>query len=363
MEANLRSIIMMKPQDDEPENQMDKMEQGQSGGDEPEDERSENDKEDELEKNQQQDEKPSLKEDDDKDGVHHDTVLDDSLRHGRVDAIPLDLLDPPMTRRERFRDYILRWLDRPEFQIAGLVVLFLVIADGALFFFFLMGWQTLCDDPSRTDCSPRNEVYNVSVQLLTWLFTYMATVSMPWRCANFIQIFGCGKRDNGRGMDLYGRPTNEVWFHIAWGHKSGIIICLMLNCLLQYANQATRLIFYNYEKQDTHPGNKWVNIFFGTSFAFAGIGFLWSVICTERLRKQHPGRFGPGVVTLLKQYWKIFWSKLTCHPLEEEEEEELDEDSKELRLAEEQDDEEDPTRYRRFNILGAQRAGLRLFGM
>lgn len=291
---------------------------------------------------------------------HDDTFLD-----GHASSIPIHLLYPPMTRRERFRDWVLRTLDRPCFQITGLIVMFLVVADGALFFFFLIGWQTLCDYPTKTNCSPRNEIYNISVQLLTWLFTYMATISMPWRCANFIQIFGCGKRDNTKGLDLYGRPTNEVWFHIGWWHRAGIISCLILNCLLQYANESTRLIFYTYKAQDVSPGVFWVNIFFGSSFIFAGIGALWITICCERLRKKHPGRFGPGVAELVQKYCSKVWTWIFCRSEEPEQESiegELDEYENELRHAEEEDDQDDPTHYP-FNALGVQRAGLRLFAM
>ena len=59
-------------------------------------------------------------------------------------------LSPPRSTSERFRDWILRTLDSQLFQIIGYIVLFLVILDGALFFFFLVGWQTLCRP--RTDC-------------------------------------------------------------------------------------------------------------------------------------------------------------------------------------------------------------------
>lgn len=287
----------------------------------------------------------------------------DSLRHGHVYPIPIELLNPPRSPREKFRDFVLRMLDRPSFQVLGALVMIAIVVDGAAFFFFLMGWQTVCDTPSKTDCSPRNEIYNLTVQILVWLFTYTATVSMPWRCANAIQIFGCGIRDNWKGLDLYGRPTNEVWFHIDLCNRGGIIVCLVLNCLLQYANQATRIIFYNYELQDTYPGVYWVNIFFALSFVMGGVGALWSTICCERLRKQHPGRFGPGLAKVAKQYWRTIWSWVLCRQFQEEPSEgELDEYEEEEKEAEIEDDEDDPT-HTPFNILGAQRAGLRLFGM
>jgi hypothetical protein len=57
---------------------------------------------------------------------------------------------PPRSRGEKVRDRILRILDSVAFQIMGYIVLFFVVADGALFFFFLMGWQSLCRP--RRDC-------------------------------------------------------------------------------------------------------------------------------------------------------------------------------------------------------------------
>eukprot|EP00527_Entomoneis_sp_CCMP2396_P007278 CAMPEP_0198147352 /NCGR_PEP_ID=MMETSP1443-20131203/34916_1 /TAXON_ID=186043 /ORGANISM="Entomoneis sp., Strain CCMP2396" /LENGTH=300 /DNA_ID=CAMNT_0043811637 /DNA_START=53 /DNA_END=955 /DNA_ORIENTATION=- len=272
---------------------------------------------------------------------HHNESTE-TLRLSRpVTAIPVDLLNPPRRRRERFRDWLLRLLDRPEFQVMGLVVMFLVVAVGAIFFFFLMGWQTLCDTPAKMDCSPRNEVYNISVQILTGLFTYMVTVTLPCRCANFIQIFGCSIRDNSKGLDLYGRPTNDVWFHISWYNRAGIITCLMMNCILQYANQIARIIFITYDSQDTTPGLVWVNLFFVSSFLFAGIGGAWTLICSEQLRKHHPGQFGPGA----SEYCDKIWGWICCRPEHQAEtgEEELDESERDLRQAEEKDEEEDPT--------------------
>lgn len=198
------------------EEEFDKLEQGKNGpigekelenGQEQED-RNEREPKEELldESNPPLDNAKDPPLDNDKDAsTFTQNTHDDSLRHGHVYPVPIDLLNPPRTRREQFRDFVLRFLDRPEIQILGIIVMIAVVADGALFFFFLMGWQRLCDDPSKTDCSPRNEIYNLSIQVLCWLFTYMATVSMPWRCANTVQVFGCGKRKNSKGLDLYGR--------------------------------------------------------------------------------------------------------------------------------------------------------------
>lgn len=150
----------------------------------------------------------------------------------RIEDLPID---PPRTPREIGRDYVLAWLDGRFFQVLDMIVFILVIADGAFFFFLLMGWQAMCTP--RQDCEPRNWWYNWSVQVLTGLFTYMVTVSFPWRLANFWHTVGLGYRKNTPGLDLYGLPTKDIWFHIPLCRRLWIIIILLLNVFTQYANQ------------------------------------------------------------------------------------------------------------------------------
>eukprot|EP00977_Amphora_coffeiformis_P011472 scaffold2767_cov177-Amphora_coffeaeformis.AAC.46 len=50
-------------------------------------------------------------------------------------------LDPPLSAGENMRDALLQILDSTFFQYLGIVVLIGVVASGAVFFFFLMGWQ------------------------------------------------------------------------------------------------------------------------------------------------------------------------------------------------------------------------------
>lgn len=211
-------------------------------------------------------------------------------------------LDPPRTGSEHFRDKILRTLDSVYFQYAGLVVLIGVIASGAVFFFFLMGWQTLCRP--RTDCEPRNRIYNISIQVLNVFFTYMATISMPWRCANFMHTVGwhCPHRTNDPGYDLYGLRSNDVWFHVDRTRRTVILVVLLLNCIFQYLNQATRFVFYNYYKQDEIPGNIWTNVFFGASMICAAIGGLLLGRFTGRVRDTDPELFGPGPIEIAKEW-------------------------------------------------------------
>lgn len=202
------------------------------------------------------------------------------------------------------RDVLLRTLDRPFFQILGLLVLFAVVVDGALFFFFLMGWQSLCV-PVR-DCEPRNQIYNISVQILNGLFTYMAVASMPWRCTNALHIFGlgCPRRSNEIGRDLYGLASDDIWYHLPLGHRKSIILVLMLNCLFQFANQATRIVYWNYALQNVTPGNIWTNVFFVASMLMAAVGGVWMAVVSEGLRRQSPARFGPGPLQTIQPYFR-----------------------------------------------------------
>jgi len=214
--------------------------------------------------------------------------------------------NPPPTCVENFRDHVLRILDNAFFQRLGILVLVAVIVDGAVFFFFLMGWQNLCRP--RTDCNPRNDIYNVSVQILNVLFTYMAMVSLPWRWTNFVHATGwhCPRRRNEPGFDLYGMPTMDIWFHLSPKHRIVILVFLILTCLFQFVNQSQRIVYYSYELQSEYPGTLWVNLFFASSFLCAFTGATLLVYFSHLKRKEHPGKFGPGPKQLVQGYWDTY---------------------------------------------------------
>jgi hypothetical protein len=277
------------------------------------------------------------------------------------------VIDPPPSHGENFRDWILSTLDRPFFQYLGLLVLFLVIGTGALFFFFLMGWQTVCRP--RTDCEPRNWWYNWSIQALNVCFTYMATVSLPWRTTNAIHTFGggCPHRENSVGHDLYGLPTHDIWFHVPLGRRGGILTVLILNCVTQYANQATRIKYYTYELQDASPGNIWTNVFFAASFGFAGIGGAWMLYEFGRVRKAHPpNTFAPGPLDMAKIKYAEY--KASRAAAKKKDDGEAVEEQGVLAGTEEETDPSmhypDPTREgRRRSAVPVNRSSMRLFGM
>lgn len=177
---------------------------------------------------------------------------------GRAPKIDLSALSPPRSRGERSRDSILRVLDGFAFRILNLVVLFLVVVDGAFFFSLLIGAHGVCTP--RTDCDPMNWWYNLSIQLLVVLFTYMAVITMPWRYAHALHLFGLcrPRRSNDDGKNIYGLDDDDVWFHIPLFTKRCIIVLLLLNCIAQYLNQVTRIVYYSYElSQATVAGRAW----------------------------------------------------------------------------------------------------------
>ena len=283
----------------------------------------------------------------------------------------LDELDPPISSGENFRDALLRLLDGELFQLIGLIVLFLVVLDGAFFFFLLVGWQGMCTP--RTDCDPRNYWYNFAVQALNVLFTWTAIVSMPWRCTNAIHIAGWHwpRRKHEIGCDLYGLQSKDIWFHIPLRRRGGIILFLLLNCLTQFANQITRILYASFDEQNTWPGNLWTNVFFVASMACAAAGGGWLIYEETKLRKANPpGKFVPGLLEVIGPYVRCkkegVCKKKTEELIAEEEEIVVEAEEPTPEPLPDPTDHADPTRHHfhyLHDITPASRASMRLFGM
>jgi hypothetical protein len=96
----------------------------------------------------------------------------------------------------------------------------------------------------------------------------------------------------------------------------------------------------------------WVNVFFGSSFLFAFIGFVWQVIEERKLRRQFPDKFAPGLTEWIIQQYIRF-----CVKKEEEE----GEQEPELPVEEY----EDPTRNPQHPMVVPciSRATARLWGL
>ena len=286
----------------------------------------------------------------------------------------MDNMNPPESRGEKMRDALLRLLDGRLFQFIGLLVLFLVILDGAFFFFLLMGWHTMCIP--RTDCDVRNYWYNVSVQILTGLFTYSAVVAMPWRCVNAFHVSGwhCPYRQNSVGHDLYGFTSKDIWFHIPLRRRGGIIFVLILNCLAQFANQASRIMYSSFEEQNTSPGNIWTATFFLGSMVFAAIGGAWLVYEESHLRKASPpDTFPPGLLQVMRGLWLCRCKTVKEAPATTQDEGTLEEgiedagDHTPVKVGDvlvPEHEHVDPTRHHSLHdVTPASRGSMRLFGM
>lgn len=285
----------------------------------------------------------------------------DALSNEPLDE-ELDKLVPPKSHGEKFRDSILRILDHPFFQILGILVIILVIVDGAFFFFLLVGWQSMCRP--RMDCEPRNWWYNASIQILNVLFTYMAIASMPWRSTHFLHITGwsCPYRTNAVGHDLYGVPNdNDVWFHISLKKRLGIILLLLTNCLTQFANQATRINYYSFEMQNEFPGNIWTNVFFAASFLAAGIAGAWLGYEVYVIRQANPGKFGPGPQELWYTFYDEYFARYFGERKNKVAENDIDQNEED---GERRRNSVDPTRDPdRRSILPVDRTSMRMFAM
>ena len=217
-------------------------------------------------------------------------------------AYSLSDLDPPASPLEKMRDWWLRFLGGKVHFWIGVVVMIFIIADGAFFFFLLVGAHGLCRP--RTDCDPRNWWYNFSIQFLNVLFTYLATITLPWRISNAVHLFG-KRRSSKPGLDLYGQPTEEIWYHCRRAKRKVVVVLLLLNSGTQWANQASRIVFYSYELQDSFPGSLWTNIFFVSSMLCAGIAGFAQLHEEMKVRREHQDRFPPGLVDIVKHYLKV----------------------------------------------------------
>ena len=271
-------------------------------------------------------------------------------------------LVPPITGSEQFRDVLLRFLDTPFVQFIGILVLVSVVLDGAFFFFLMVGWHNMCSEPSRLNCDPRNYWLNWSLQVLNILFTYMSIQRMVWTTAQFLHIagFSCPRRSNAIGCNLYGIPDDpDIWYYIPIRRRLWIVILIVVNCVSQFLNQATRIIYLDYSSSNTMPGQFWVNVFFVASMASNLIAVSWVIYEMGLVRTANPSKFEPGPLDSIRAAIAAFRkTKRTPDDGEDEGDESL--------LVPTARVHPDPTRARSRRVLvglGESRASARFFAM
>ena len=193
------------------------------------------------------------------------------------------------SRFERARDAALVCLDgyMQSRLFVGVTVVWvlLVVIFGAMYFFLLVGWHGLGQDEA-------NELANASIQVLTLLFTYILSLTAPWRVGNAVHLWGT-RRQSAAGLDLYGRPAQGIWWHIPPTQRKRIVALLMVNLSFQYLTQLCRIGWSSYTASQTVAGAVLINLTFVTSL-LAGIGSgAYQGACEDAVRKASPGVFPP----------------------------------------------------------------------
>ena len=179
------------------------------------------------------------------------------------------------------------------FKAFAAIYIFLVVLDGAFFFFVMIGAHGI---------RPKSSAQwwlNLSIQLLTALFTYPALLTIPWRMSNAIHLF-CHKGRSIDGRDFYGRSTPLIWFHIPRQKRILIVILFQLNGWFQLINQMARICYPSYEAANAMPGAFWCNAFFVFSFVCGIGGAIKQGKAETALRKAKPAEFDPGPAELIQ---------------------------------------------------------------
>jgi len=95
---------------------------------------------------------------------------------------------------------------------------------------------------------------NIAIQIVRGCLTYQGLVIVgPWRFTNFWHL-KCSRRSCEKGLDLYGRPTESVWFHVSPEKRLLVIRLLLGNIFFQVLLQAFAIVFFSYELDQSTPG-------------------------------------------------------------------------------------------------------------
>ena len=153
--------------------------------------------------------------------------MDDEGREGSLSS-PMVSVDvpPPLS----FRSRLFHALYASKLSLlVNVMYAFLVVADGAFFFFMLVGLHAPMDEEDK------KWWLNWSIQVLCGLFSYPAVINAPW----IILAWSRHKDKVGSGFDSV--PVREAWFHLSVADKSLILTLKTINVVAQYVNQWTRI--------------------------------------------------------------------------------------------------------------------------
>ena len=232
--------------------------------------------------------------------------------------------------REVFRDAILLFFanDRVNRVFVALVVVmvFTVLTFGFIIFWAFLGlflgvdngWTTpkeVCVDAWRAqhgnatelpasevpringtyvaeDCNLNQWWFNTCVKAFVSLFSYVNFLPIPWRLTILGQVF-CSRHPSDAGLDLYGRPTQALYFNIAKSTRRRISVGLNLAWAFHFICVAVHFAYPSYIQGQTMPGSLLQNSTFALSIScqvWAGLVQSWA---EEELIALHPGKYPP----------------------------------------------------------------------
>jgi len=155
------------------------------------------------------------------------------------------------------------------------------------------GYNATIDGPwvmSKTDWA------NVAIQTVRGLLTYQCLFIVgPWRFTNFWHLTLSG-RSCAPGLDLYGRPTDSVWFHMPEKRRMGVILALLGNIFFQVCLQIAAIRYYSYSLDQSAPGTLLGLTFMLSSIGCAICGAFKQSTAEHDMHKSDPDRFPPNPV-------------------------------------------------------------------
>jgi len=232
---------------------------------------------------------------------------------------------PDATMLEKLRDASLLCLDWYSktwfFMIFTAIWALGVVVFGAMYAFLLVGWygqKPMYTDVNGTELyvdgaegwtvETSTDIGNVCIQILTAQFTYILSLTAPWRLGNLFHLWakelGMKRRCNAEGFDLYGRPTTGIWFWIPTRKRKVIVGLLVANLFFQYATQATRVVFPSYADSQSILGAIFINFTFVTSIICGIASGNMQTACEGQVRKENPDKFPPTPMEHALKAWK-----------------------------------------------------------
>lgn len=134
---------------------------------------------------------------------------------------------PDASCYERTRDSMLRGLQHKLWTYLAIVWLVVLCIDFLFYACTLLGLHTIRSE------SKAQWWNNAAVKLLSALFTYVCMIALPWRVANAAHLFSARSERGKPGVDFYGRPTEDIWFHIPRGPRATLVLLLWGNASIQ----------------------------------------------------------------------------------------------------------------------------------